>query len=85
MKNNPKPPSLRLRKKHGEGRKLDVTAKDGARLDRAQSFRGAVMAALIALIVFCLLWVCGLKRTLILKKFRTAGQLREYLEILSWE
>lgn len=29
--------------------------------------------------------VCGLKRTLILKKFRSAGQLREYLEILSWE
>ena len=29
--------------------------------------------------------VCGLKRTLILKKFRTAGQLREYLETLSWE
>ncbi len=28
---------------------------------------------------------CGLKRTLILKKFRTAGQLREYLEMLSWE
>ena len=28
---------------------------------------------------------CGLKRTLILKKFRTAGKLREYLETLSWE
>ena len=27
---------------------------------------------------------CGLKRTLILKKFRTAGQLREYLETLDW-
>lgn len=26
----------------------------------------------------------GLKRTLILKKFKTAGQLREYLENLSW-
>lgn len=29
--------------------------------------------------------VCGLKRSLILKKFRTAGQLREHLETLSWE
>lgn len=48
---------LRLRKKHGDGHKSDVTAKDGARLDRAQSFRGAVMAGLIIFIVFCLLWV----------------------------
>jgi len=28
---------------------------------------------------------CGLKRTLILKKFRSAGQLREHLETLTWE
>ncbi|HSP01591.1 MAG TPA: protein kinase [Thioalkalivibrio sp.] len=28
---------------------------------------------------------CGLKRTLILKKFRTAGQLREYLETMEWD
>jgi tRNA A-37 threonylcarbamoyl transferase component Bud32 len=27
---------------------------------------------------------CGLKRTLILKKFRSAGQLREYLETMQW-
>jgi serine/threonine protein kinase len=27
----------------------------------------------------------GLKRTLILKKFRTAGQLREYLETVEWD
>jgi len=27
---------------------------------------------------------CGLKRSLILKKFKTAGQLREYLETLQW-
>ena len=27
----------------------------------------------------------GLKRTLILKKFRTAGQLREYLETMEWD
>ncbi len=28
---------------------------------------------------------CGLKRSLILKKFRTAGQLRGYLETMKWE
>ena len=27
---------------------------------------------------------CGLKKSLILKKFRTAGQLREYLETMQW-
>lgn len=27
---------------------------------------------------------CGLKRTLILKKFRTAGQLRDYIEKIEW-
>ena len=29
--------------------------------------------------------ICGLKKNLILKKFRTAGQLREYLETMSWD
>ncbi len=28
---------------------------------------------------------CGLKRSLILKKFRTAGQLRDYLESINWQ
>jgi tRNA A-37 threonylcarbamoyl transferase component Bud32 len=28
---------------------------------------------------------CGLKRSLILKKYRTAGQLRDYLENIKWE
>ncbi|MBU2479342.1 MAG: protein kinase [Gammaproteobacteria bacterium] len=28
---------------------------------------------------------CGLKRTLILKKFRSAGQLKEYLENIEWD
>jgi len=28
---------------------------------------------------------CGLKRTLILRKFRTAGQLREHLETIEWD
>jgi len=29
--------------------------------------------------------ICGLKRSLILKKFRTAGQLRDYLETINWQ
>jgi hypothetical protein len=57
MKNSSKPQPLRLRKKHGEGRMLDATAEDGARLERAQSFRNAVVAGLIALVVFCVLWI----------------------------
>jgi hypothetical protein len=48
---------LRLRKKHGEGRKVDITAADGARLVRAQSFRGAVVASLIAIVLFCVVWI----------------------------
>lgn len=28
--------------------------------------------------------ICGLKRSLILKKFRSAGQLRDYLETMQW-
>ena len=53
--NNPHP--LRLRKKHGEGHKPDATAADGARLERAQSLRNAFMAGLIAVVLFCLLWI----------------------------
>ena len=48
---------LRLRRRHGEGRPLDVDADDGARLVRAQSFRNAVVASLIVFIVFCLVWM----------------------------
>jgi len=48
---------LRLRKKHGEGRPTEVTAADGARLVRAQSFRNAVVASLITIVVFCLVWI----------------------------
>ncbi len=29
--------------------------------------------------------ICGLKKSLILKKFKTAGKLREYLENMSWD
>ena len=48
---------LRLRRKHGEGRPLDVSADDGAKLVRAQSLRNAVMASLIVFVLFCLAWL----------------------------
>jgi len=48
---------LRLRKKHGEGRPTGVTAADGARLVRAQSLRNAVVASLITIIMFCVVWI----------------------------
>ena len=52
---NPHP--LRLKKKHGEGQRPDASAVDGARLERAQSLRNAVMAGLIVILVFTLSWV----------------------------
>lgn len=48
---------LRLRKKHGAGRRADVSAADGERLVRAQSPRNAFIAGLITIIVFSVLWV----------------------------
>ncbi|MBT8093359.1 MAG: hypothetical protein KJP08_00995 [Gammaproteobacteria bacterium] len=51
---NPQP--LRLRRKHGEGRRPEATAEDGARLVRAQSLRAAVTAGLITFILFCIGW-----------------------------
>lgn len=57
MADTPKPSPLRLRKKHGEGYRPDVTAEDGARLVRAQSLRNAVTAGLIAIILFSIAWV----------------------------
>ena len=47
---------LRLRKRHGSGERPAVTAADGERLVNAQSMRNAVVAALIAIIVFALFW-----------------------------
>jgi len=57
MEKPPNPTPLRLRRKHGDGGKVDATAADGACLERAQSFRNAVVAGLIAFIVFCVLWI----------------------------
>ena len=48
---------LRLRKKHGSGAQRDVTSIDGGKLVRAQSLRNAIVAALIAIIVFSLFWI----------------------------
>lgn len=47
---------LRLWKRHAPGRNVDATAADGERLMRAQSIRNAVVAALIVIVVFCVLW-----------------------------
>ena len=57
MENRSRPNPLRLRKRHGDGRRPDVTAVDGERLDRAQSLRNAAVAGLIVLLVFCMFWV----------------------------
>ncbi len=48
---------LRLRRKHGEGRRLEVSAEDGRRLVRAQSLRNAFMASLIVFVLFCIVWL----------------------------
>lgn len=48
---------LRLRKKHGDGREVDVTVADGERLVRTQSMRNAIVAGLGAIVLFCFLWM----------------------------
>lgn len=48
---------LRLRKKHGTGERRNVSASDGERLVRVQSLRNAVVAGLIAILVFSVLWI----------------------------
>lgn len=57
MKDVPAQQALRLRKKHGSGKRREVTVEDGARLVRAQSLRNAVVAGVLAIIIFTLLWV----------------------------
>jgi hypothetical protein len=51
------PNILRLRKRHGDGRRSEMTVADGQRLVAAQSMRGALLAGLIVIGVFCLLWM----------------------------
>lgn len=48
---------LRLRKKHGSGKPVDVTAANGAELVQQQSLGNAIVAGLVAVIVFSLFWV----------------------------
>jgi len=48
---------LRLRKRHGSGTRKDVTSVDGGQLVRTQSVRNAIVASLIAVIVFSLFWI----------------------------
>ena len=52
-----KPSPLRLRRKHGEGHPSEASAEDGARLVRAQSLRRAIVASLVAFVLFCVGWV----------------------------
>ena len=43
---------LRLRKKHGSGKPLQVSAADGLRLIEAQSVRNAITVSLIVIVIF---------------------------------
>lgn len=51
------PNVLRLRKKHGTGTPRDATVADGERLLEAQSLRTALVAGVVAVAIFCVLWV----------------------------
>lgn len=57
MKEAPSQQALRLRKKHGTGKRRDATEEDGARLVRAQSLRNAVVAGVLAIVLFSLFWI----------------------------
>ena len=56
MSAEPKPQVLRLRKKHAPGRHERPVAKDGERLIRAQSLRHAILAGIIAIVLFAVVW-----------------------------
>jgi len=56
MSAEPTPHVLRLRKKHAPGRHEPPIAKDGERLIRAQSVPQAVMAGIISIVVFAVIW-----------------------------
>ena len=56
MARDPRQP-LRLPKRHDPSTATAVTAADGERLLARQSLRGAVVAALITLVVFSVLWI----------------------------
>lgn len=56
MSAEPKHQVLRLRKKHAPGRHERPVASDGERLVRAQSLRQAIMAGMIAIVLFAVIW-----------------------------
>ena len=47
---------LRLQKKHGSGEPCDASAADGKRLVDEQSMRNAIVAGIITIVVFSILW-----------------------------
>lgn len=48
---------LRLRKRHGAGVARTVSAADGERLVRAQSLPAALLAGVVAIAIYCVLWI----------------------------
>ena len=52
-----RPNVLRLRKKHGAGTPRDATIADGERLLGAQSLPNAIVAGIVAVVVFCVFWI----------------------------
>ena len=56
MSDEQTPSVVRLRKRHSPGEHAKPTVEDGARLVRAQSVRQALMAALIVITLFAILW-----------------------------
>ena len=56
MSSEPRHQVLRLRKKHDPGGHERPVARDGERLVRAQSLRQAIMAGIIAIVVFAVMW-----------------------------
>ncbi len=56
MARDPNQQALRLRKKHAPGRHETPDAADGARLIAAQSAVNAVVAGLVAVVVFAVVW-----------------------------
>lgn len=47
---------VRLWKRHAPGKRIEATAADGERLVKAQSVRDAVVAGLVVIVVFSVLW-----------------------------
>jgi hypothetical protein len=48
---------LRLPSRHAATESAEVTAEDGARIAADQSFRNAVTASLVVIVIFAILWV----------------------------